>query len=64
MRVNIFLGINYFLQDKTEKAIDAFLELLHSDEEFIETYLMLGSIFRRRGEVDRAIRIHETLLTQ
>ena len=57
-------GLNYLLNEQPDKAIDVFIQLLEVDSETIETHLALGSLFRRRGEVDRAIRIHQNLIAR
>lgn len=59
-----FRGLNYLLNEQPDKAIDVFLKLAEVDSETVETHLALGSLFRRRGEVDRAIRIHQNLVAR
>ncbi|MEA3278532.1 MAG: lipopolysaccharide assembly protein LapB [Pseudomonadota bacterium] len=59
-----FRGLNYLLDEQPDKAIDVFLKLAEVDGETAETHLALGSLFRRRGEVDRAIRIHQNLVAR
>lgn len=59
-----FRGINYLLNDQHDKAIEVFLEVLDVSDEAMETHLALGSLFRRRGEVDRAIRVHQNLVAR
>ncbi len=59
-----FTGLNFLLNEEPDKAIDAFIELLQVDSETVETHLALGNLFRRRGEVDRAIRIHQNLIAR
>ncbi len=59
-----FRGINYLLDEQPDKAIDVFLKLAEVDGETVETHLALGSLFRRRGEADRAIRIHQNLVAR
>ncbi|MCP4995111.1 MAG: lipopolysaccharide assembly protein LapB [Gammaproteobacteria bacterium] len=59
-----FKGLNYLLNEQPDKAIDVFVEMLEVDSETVETHLALGSLFRRRGEVDRAIRIHQNLIAR
>lgn len=61
---NYYAGLNYLLNEQPDKAVDAFLKILTLDDEMIEIHLLLGSLFRRRGEVDRAIRIHQGLLAR
>jgi lipopolysaccharide biosynthesis regulator YciM len=55
-------GLNYLLSEKTDKAIDAFEALLVSDCETIDTHIALGNLYRRRGELEKAIEVHERLL--
>lgn len=57
-------GLNYLLSEKTDKAIDTLAKLLASDCETIETHIALGNLFRRRGELEKAIEIHENLINQ
>jgi lipopolysaccharide biosynthesis regulator YciM len=59
-----FKGLNYLLNEQPDKAIDLFIEVLDVDSDTVETHLALGSLFRRRGEVDRAIRIHQNLIAR
>ncbi|MFP4280779.1 MAG: lipopolysaccharide assembly protein LapB [Halochromatium sp.] len=59
-----FRGLNYLLNEQPDKAIDVFLSLAEVDGETAETHLALGALFRRRGEVDRAIRIHQNLVAR
>jgi lipopolysaccharide assembly protein B len=61
---SFFRGLNYLLDEQPDKAIDVFLKLAEVDGETAETHLALGSLFRRRGEVDRAIRIHQNLVAR
>lgn len=58
------VGLNYLLNEQPDKAVDIFIKLLDVDSETVETHLALGSLFRRRGEVDRAIRIHQNLIAR
>jgi lipopolysaccharide biosynthesis regulator YciM len=59
-----FKGLNLLLNEQPDKAIDHFLAMLDVDKDTVETHLALGSLFRRRGEVDRAIRIHQNLIAR
>lgn len=61
---SFFRGLNYLLDEQPDKAIDVFLKLAEVDGETAETHLALGSLFRQRGEVDRAIRIHQNLVAR
>ncbi len=57
-------GLNYLLNEQPDKALEVFIELVDVDTETVETHLVLGNMFRRRGEVDRAIRIHQNLIAR
>ena len=59
-----FRGLNYLLDDQPDKAIDVFVKLAEMDSETAEVQLALGGLFRRRGEVDRAIRVHQGLMAR
>ncbi len=58
------LGLNYLLNEQADKAIDTFIDMLKVDSETVETHLALGNLFRKRGEVDRAIRIHQNIIAR
>ncbi|MFY7698287.1 MAG: lipopolysaccharide assembly protein LapB [Legionella sp.] len=58
------VGLNYLLNEQPDKAVDVFIKLLEVGNDTVETHLALGSLFRRRGEVDRAIRIHQNLISR
>lgn len=55
-------GVNFLLSNQQDKAVDLFLEMLKEDTGTVEAHLTLGNLFRSRGEVDRAIRIHQSLM--
>lgn len=55
-------GVNFLLSDQKDKAVNVFLDLLKEDSGAFEAHLTLGNLFRSRGEVDRAIRIHQSLV--
>lgn len=57
-------GLNYLISEQPDKAIEVFVRMLEVDSDTIETHFALGSLFRRRGEVDRAIRIHQNLIAR
>lgn len=57
-----FKGLNFLLNEQPDKAIDAFLEAAKVDPETAELHFALGNLFRRRGEIDRAIRMHQNLV--
>jgi lipopolysaccharide assembly protein B len=56
-----FRGLNYLLNEQPDKAIEVFLHIAELDKDTFETQVALGHLFRRRGEVDRAIRLHQAL---
>jgi len=58
------VGLNYLLNEQADKAVDVFIKMLQVDSDTVETHLALGNLFRRRGEVDRAIRIHQNLIAR
>jgi lipopolysaccharide biosynthesis regulator YciM len=59
-----FKGLNHLLNEQQDQAIDAFIEAVQSDPETSELHFALGNLFRRRGEYERAVRVHEHLLSR
>lgn len=59
-----FKGLNFLLNEEPDRAIDAFIEVARLDPETTELHFALGSLFRRRGEMERAIRVHQSLLSR
>ena len=59
-----YRGLNYLLDGRPDGAIDHFISALEVNSETLETHIALGNVLRRRGEVDRAIRIHQNLLAR
>lgn len=59
-----FRGLNYLVNEQPDKAIDVFVRMLEVNSETVELHLALANLFRRRGEVDRAIRIHQNLIAR
>src|SRR5690606_26373871 len=59
-----FRGLNLVLNRKTDEALELFIQIAKVDDETLETHFALGHLFRRRGEVDRAIRVHQNLLAR
>jgi len=57
-----FKGLNFLLNEQPDKAIEAFIEVVRVDPQTIELHFALGSLFRRRGEIERAIRMHQNLV--
>ncbi len=59
-----FKGLNFLLNEQPDQAIDAFVEVARLDPETTELHFALGALFRRRGETERAIRVHQNLATR
>lgn len=59
-----FRGLNFLLSEQHDKAIDAFIEVAKLDPETTELHFALGNLFRRRGETERAIRVHQNLFNR
>ncbi len=59
-----FKGLNLLLNEQQDKAIDAFIEAVQLDPDTVELHFALGNLFRRRGETERAVRVHEHLLNR
>ena len=57
-----FQGLNFLLNEQPDRAIEAFVEAVKVDPQTVELHFALGSLFRRRGETDRAIRMHQNLI--
>jgi len=57
-------GLNYLLNEQPDRAIDVLVSMVGVDSETVETHLALGTLFRNKGEVDRAIRIHQNLFAR
>ncbi|HEY7658575.1 MAG TPA: lipopolysaccharide assembly protein LapB [Burkholderiales bacterium] len=60
--LSYFKGLNFLLSEQPDKAIEAFIEVVKVDPQTIELHFALGGLFRRRGEVERAIRMHQNLV--
>ncbi|HET9976426.1 MAG TPA: lipopolysaccharide assembly protein LapB [Burkholderiaceae bacterium] len=59
-----FKGLNHLLNEQPDKAIDAFIEAVQNDPDTTELHFALGSLFRRRGEFERSVRVHQHLLAR
>lgn len=57
-------GLDYLVSEQPDRALDTFLKLMDADADTLETHFALGALYRRRGEVERAIRIHRNLLAR
>jgi lipopolysaccharide biosynthesis regulator YciM len=64
LNVDYLKGLNFLLNEQTDQALEHFLAMVRVDDKTIETHFALGSLFRRRGEVDRAIRIHQNIIAR
>src|SRR6059036_2461966 len=60
--LSYFKGLNFLLNEQPDKAIEAFIEVVKVEPQTIDLHFALGSLFRRQGEVERAIRMHQNLL--
>jgi len=60
--LSYFRGLNFLLNEQPDKAIESFIEVVKVDPQTVDLHFALGSLFRRQGEVDRAIRMHQNLL--
>jgi len=59
-----FAGLNYLLNEESDKAIDTFVSMLEVNSETVEIQLAVGSLFRKKGEVNRAISVHQNLIAR
>lgn len=57
-------GLNFVLNEKPDQALEVFMRMVEVDDETLETHFALGGLFRRRGEVERAIRVHQNLIAR
>ena len=64
LNIDYLKGLNFLHNEQTDQALEHFLKMVRVDDKTIETHFALGSLFRRRGEVDRAIRIHQNIIAR
>ena len=64
LNIDYLKGLNFLLNEQTDQALEHFLKMVRVDDKTIETHFALGSLFRRRGEVDRAIRFHQYIIAR
>jgi len=64
LNIDYLKGLNFLLNEQTDQALEHFLKMVRVDDKTIETHFALGSLFRRRGELDRAIRIHQNIIAR
>src|SRR5580658_173784 len=57
-------GLDFLVTEQPDRALDMFLKLMDASADTVETHFALGALYRRRGEVERAIRIHQNLLAR
>ena len=62
--VEYLQSMNYLLSEQHDKALDTFMSMVSVNKDTAETHIILGNLFRNRGEVDRAIRIHQNLIAR
>ena len=59
-----YKGLNFLLSDQPDKAVDTFIKMMSVNNDTIETHIAMGNFFRHRGELDRAIRVHQNLVSR
>ncbi len=64
LNVDYLKGLNFLLNEQTDQALEHFMKMVRVDDSTIETHFALGNLFRRRGEMDRAIRIHQNIIAR
>ncbi len=64
LNIDYLKGLNFLLNEQTDQALEHFMKMVRVDNKTIETHFSLGNLFRRRGEVDRAIRIHQNIIAR
>jgi len=64
LNIDYLKGLNFLLNEQTDQAVDHFLKMVRVDNTTIETHFALGNLFRKRGEVNRAIRIHQNIIAR
>ena len=62
--VEYLQSMNYLMSEQHDKALDSFMSMVNLNKDTVETHIILGNMFRNRGEVDRAIRIHQNLIAR
>ena len=64
LNIDYLKGLNFLLNEQTDQAVDHFLKMVRVDDTTIETHFALGNLFRKRGEVNRAIKIHQNIIAR
>ena len=64
LSADYFQGLNYLLNEQSDKALEVFIRMVDMDADTVDTHFALGSLFRRRGETERAIKVHQNLVAR
>ncbi len=64
LNIDYLKGLNFLLNEQTDQALEHFMKMVRVDDKTVETHFALGNLFRRRGEIDRAIRIHQNIIAR
>lgn len=59
-----YKGLNFLLSDQPDKAVDTLIKMININSDTVETHIAMGNFFRHRGEIDRAIRVHQNLVSR
>jgi lipopolysaccharide biosynthesis regulator YciM len=59
-----YKGLNFLLSDQPDRAVDTLMKMINLDSDTVETHIAMGNFFRHRGELDRAIRVHQNLVSK
>ncbi|MGQ8363724.1 lipopolysaccharide assembly protein LapB [Glaciecola sp. 1036] len=64
LSTHYYKGLNFLLSDEPDKAVDTFMKMISVNNDTVETHIAMGNFFRHRGELDRAIRVHQNLISR
>lgn len=64
LATHYYKGLNFLLSDEPDKAVDTLIKMISVNNDTIETHIAMGNFFRHRGELDRAIRVHQNLISR
>ena len=64
LSTHYYKGLNFLLSDQPDKAVDTLIKMISVNNDTIETHIAMGNFFRHRGELDRAIRVHQNLISR
>ena len=59
-----YKGLNFLLSDQPDKAVDTLIKMINLNSDTVETHIAMGNFFRHRGEIDRAIKVHQNLVSR